>query len=163
MGVSYNKPVSQWSKGEYADPSNTQDDLAVMLTQGAVYRPDDHGGTVATATKLSAESSSATGNGVIERNTDLAKLPVLSTSGGNMVFTFIRDQDSIDGGTTLVIETGGNLMNWPDFHPVPDTSVSNNPGLAVLKNAPAAGKDTIILTLPLNPGARFFARLKAVP
>ncbi len=71
MGVSYNDPISQWSKGEYANANNTQDDLAVMLTQGAVYRPDDHGGTVAAATKLTADSGSATFNGVIERNTDL--------------------------------------------------------------------------------------------
>jgi autotransporter-associated beta strand protein len=71
MGVSYNEPISQWSKGEYANPSNTQDDLAVMLTQGAVYRPDDHGGTTATATKLGTDSNSATVDGVIERNTDL--------------------------------------------------------------------------------------------
>jgi autotransporter-associated beta strand protein len=71
MGVSYYEPITQWSKGEYANPNNTQDDLAVMLTQGAVYRPDDHGGTLATATKLSADSSSASVSGVIGRNTDL--------------------------------------------------------------------------------------------
>ena len=71
MGVSYYEPITHWSKGEYASPNNTQDDLAVMLTQGAVYRPDDHGGTLATATKLSADSTSATVSGVIGRNTDL--------------------------------------------------------------------------------------------
>lgn len=71
MGVSYSKPITQWDKGEFTSASNTQDDLAVMLTQGAVYRPDDHGGTTATATKLSADSNSASVSGVIERNTDL--------------------------------------------------------------------------------------------
>jgi autotransporter-associated beta strand protein len=71
MGVSYNDPISQWSKGEYANANNTQDDLAVMLTQGAVYRTDDHGGAITTATKLSADSSTATVAGVIELRTDL--------------------------------------------------------------------------------------------
>jgi autotransporter-associated beta strand protein len=71
MGVSYSKPISQWSKGEYANPNNPQDDLAVMLTQGAVYRPDDHGGAVATATRLSSDASGITVSGVIERTTDL--------------------------------------------------------------------------------------------
>lgn len=86
MGVSYSKPISHWSKGEYASPNNTQDDLAVMLTQGAVYRPDDHGGTVATATKLSADSSSASVSGVIERNTDLDFFRI-DAVGGSLVIT----------------------------------------------------------------------------
>ncbi|MEY4243037.1 MAG: hypothetical protein RLZZ245_622 [Verrucomicrobiota bacterium] len=71
MGYSYVKPISQWSKGEYGKPSNTQDDLSVMRNNGAVFRPDDHGNTVATATKLSADTSSATVDGVIGRNNDL--------------------------------------------------------------------------------------------
>ena len=81
MGKGYYEPITQWSKGEYASPNNTQDDLAVMLTQGAVYRPDDHGGTLATATKLTADSSSATVSGVIERNTDLDFLRVEAVTG----------------------------------------------------------------------------------
>ena len=81
MGKSYYEPITHWSKGEYASPNNTQDDLAVMLTQGAVYRPDDHGGTLATATKLSADSSSATVSGVIGRNTDLDFLRVEAVTG----------------------------------------------------------------------------------
>lgn len=71
MGKSYYEPITHWSKGEYASPNNTQDDLAVMLSKGAVYRPDDHGGAVATATKLTADSSTASVSGVIGRNTDL--------------------------------------------------------------------------------------------
>ncbi|MCU0793924.1 MAG: autotransporter-associated beta strand repeat-containing protein [Opitutaceae bacterium] len=71
MGASYSKPISQWSKGEYANPNNAQDDLAVMLTQGAVYRTDDHGGTPASATVLSADSDVAIASGVIERTLDV--------------------------------------------------------------------------------------------
>ena len=41
MGASYNKPITQWSKGEYADANNTQDDLSVMLNYGVGYRLDD--------------------------------------------------------------------------------------------------------------------------
>ncbi|MEY3895846.1 MAG: hypothetical protein RLZZ214_1366, partial [Verrucomicrobiota bacterium] len=85
MGVSYTKAISQWSKGEYANPNNTQDDMAVMLTQGAVYRTDDHGGTVATATNLSADSNSASASGVIERNTDLDFFRIDAVSGSLIV------------------------------------------------------------------------------
>lgn len=81
MGKSYYEPITQWSKGEYASPNNTQDDLAVMLSKGAVYRPDDHGGAVATATKLTADSTSATVSGVIGRNTDLDFFRIDMVSG----------------------------------------------------------------------------------
>jgi autotransporter-associated beta strand protein len=94
---------------------------------------------------------------------DLAKLPVVSITGGNLVFTFIRDQSSIDGSTNVAIEVGGNLSDWSASYPVPSSAVVNNPGLTVVKNVPAAGKDTITLTLPLDPGGITFARLKAVP
>ncbi len=85
MGKSYYEPITQWSKGEYASPNNTQDDLAVMLTQGAVYRPDDHGGTLATATKLTADSSTASVSGVIGRNTDLDFFRVEAVSGSLVI------------------------------------------------------------------------------
>ncbi|RYD91630.1 MAG: hypothetical protein EOP50_13980, partial [Sphingobacteriales bacterium] len=54
MGNSLSKPVTQWSKGEYAGATNTEDDLAVIAgaTNGVGYRTDDYGGTFATATAL---------------------------------------------------------------------------------------------------------------
>ena len=94
---------------------------------------------------------------------DIAKLPQFSTSGGNGIFTFIRDQASIDGIATLSIETGSDLSSWPSSYPVPVGAVANNPGVTVLKNTPAAGKDTVILSEPMTPSGRRFARLKVVP
>ena len=85
MGASYSRAISQWSKGEYTDPNNTQDDLAVMLTQGAVYRSDDHGNLVSTATTLSADSDSAIVNGVIERNTDLDFFRINAVTGSLVI------------------------------------------------------------------------------
>jgi hypothetical protein len=41
MGVGYYAQVSQWSKGEYADASNTQDDLQIIAGHLG-YRIDDH-------------------------------------------------------------------------------------------------------------------------
>ncbi len=110
MGVSYNKPISQWSKGEYTNPSNTQDDLAVMLTQGAVYRPDDHGGTIASATELSADSDTASAGGVIERSTDLDFFRI-EALGGSLVVKV----DPTPRGPNLRLEVklydaGGKLL-----------------------------------------------------
>lgn len=51
MGNSYSKNVTQWSKGEYLDANNTQDDISIIKTNLG-YRPDDHGNTLDTATPL---------------------------------------------------------------------------------------------------------------
>ena len=48
MGVSYDFPISQWSKGEYAGATNTEDDFAVAGANGLPPAPDDHGDTDAT-------------------------------------------------------------------------------------------------------------------
>jgi autotransporter-associated beta strand protein len=93
---------------------------------------------------------------------DHAKLPTSSTSGGNMVFTFVRDQASIDGITTIEIQVSPDLTDWTTGYPVPDGEVANNPGLTVQKNIPASGYDTVRLTLPLTDLTKF-ARLKVTP
>lgn len=57
MGAGYYKNLSQWSKGEYANPNNTEDDLAVMQNNGLPFRADDHGNTRETATTLPTGTS----------------------------------------------------------------------------------------------------------
>jgi autotransporter-associated beta strand protein len=94
---------------------------------------------------------------------DSSKLPVMTTVGENMVFTFIREQSSIDPTTSVTIEVGENLAVWSQSFAVPATTASNNPGVSVVKDSPVAGKDTVTLTLPLDSGGRGFARLKVVP
>jgi PKD repeat protein len=69
MGVGYYQNLSQWSKGQYANANNTEDDLAIIVSNGVNYRADDHGNTAASATVLPA-GSSLNASGVIERNTD---------------------------------------------------------------------------------------------
>lgn len=49
MGVGYQKPVVQWSKGEYTNANNTQDDLAIIAGGGAPVIADEAGSTVGTA------------------------------------------------------------------------------------------------------------------
>jgi hypothetical protein len=49
MGVGYQRPVVQWSKGQYTNANNTQDDLTVIATGGAPVVADEAGDTVGTA------------------------------------------------------------------------------------------------------------------
>ena len=51
MGNSYRGQVTQWSKGEYADANNQQDDIQI-LTDLLGLRLDDHGNTITTASDL---------------------------------------------------------------------------------------------------------------
>ncbi|MEH1844671.1 MAG: hypothetical protein V7L25_06595 [Nostoc sp.] len=68
----YYQELTQWSKGEYASANNTEDDLQIITTQnGFTYRADDCGDTIATAKPLTISSTSISGSGIIERNTDL--------------------------------------------------------------------------------------------
>ncbi len=58
MGAPFSANNTQWSRGEYADATNTEDDYVVMRNRGLQFRADDHGNTRATAS--TAKMSSAT-------------------------------------------------------------------------------------------------------
>jgi hypothetical protein len=64
MGVGYYKAITQWSRGEYTGANNTQDDFAVMQTNGAPALGDDH---TAPATALAAGTPA---RGIIEAPID---------------------------------------------------------------------------------------------
>jgi hypothetical protein len=86
MGVSYYKPVAQWSKGEYANANETEDDLAIITSSryGLGYRTDDFGNTTAAAASLTISGSGSVNNsGVIERTADVDMFAF--TSGGGTV------------------------------------------------------------------------------
>jgi autotransporter-associated beta strand protein len=93
---------------------------------------------------------------------DLSKLPAISTSGANMVFTFQRAQASIDGTTAVAIQVGSELNTWSDSYNVPGTAQANNPGVTVVKDT-SLGFDTVTLTVPRAPDAKKFARLVVTP
>ena len=69
MGVGYYRNLTQWSKGEYANANNTEDELAIMGTFGAPFRADDVGDSTAAATNLPG-STSVTASGIIGPSTD---------------------------------------------------------------------------------------------
>jgi hypothetical protein len=79
MGVGYYKDVVQWSKGEYADANNTEDDVAVISS----YVPlvlDDFGNLTSSATF--APGVSLTGGGVINSDVDVDLIKINAGKGG---------------------------------------------------------------------------------
>jgi hypothetical protein len=97
MGTGYNRNVSQWSKGEYPDANNQQDDIAI-LNNKLVNRGDDHVDGLAGATRIVADAAGnisattleddpdnllADNKGNIESATDLDVF-YFDTSGGQV-------------------------------------------------------------------------------
>ncbi|ANF49505.1 hypothetical protein A0O34_02575 [Chryseobacterium glaciei] len=85
MGASYYKSITQWSKGDYTNATNHQDDLTIITntTNNVGYRADIHGSTISTATTLNL-SGSAENKGVID-HTDDVDLFQFNTAGGNII------------------------------------------------------------------------------
>lgn len=63
MGASYSQPVSQWSKGEYPDANNAEDDVTKIATGAAYMADEDTSGPLALANNGSL-------NGIVTKETD---------------------------------------------------------------------------------------------
>ena len=66
MGSSFTRPIVQFSKGEYSNPSNTEDDFVVMASNGLAGRADDHANNTGTATDLTSSQT-----GIISSENDI--------------------------------------------------------------------------------------------
>jgi len=91
---------------------------------------------------------------------DLSKLPEVTTTATDMIFTFERKRSSIDGITGCTIEVGTTLTGWPTTYTVGSNTAGSTAGVVVTENSPA-GFDTITLTVPIGSDPKKFARLKA--
>jgi len=94
MGASYNQPLSQWSRGEYAGATNRLDELKTITTgTGLNYRVDDYGSSRATASQLpiagmEGDVRQVQVSGLIERNTDQDWF-AFATNGGLLSLGFL--------------------------------------------------------------------------
>jgi len=108
MGVGYYKPIVHWSKGEYANANNLEDDLAKIAsaTYGVGYRADDVGGTTTAAASLA--SGTVSRSGLIERTGDVDMFS-FTTGGGALSLTFspAPRQANLDILATLYNASGG--------------------------------------------------------
>src|SRR5437867_3203575 len=112
MGVGYYREISQWSKGEYANANNTEDDLTVMQYYGISYRADDHGNTIGTATPLTGPDIMA--SGVIEKRGDVDMFS-FQTGAGTISFTVNPAPRGPNLDISLVLCDGpGNLVGSND-------------------------------------------------
>ena len=112
MGAGFFKTIIQWSKGEYDGANNTEDDLAVMLNYGAIYRQDDHGDWLDSATMLSGLTIDA--SGIIERTGDMDVFGFQANAGNISI-----NVDPASLGPNLdilvqILDEDGNSINEDD-------------------------------------------------
>jgi PKD repeat protein len=120
MGVGYYKTIVQWSKGEYANANNLEDDLTIMTGYGFTYRADDHGNGMATATPLTVTGGAAvSGKGIVERAADQDVFTFLAGAGALSlnVNPALRSPnldiraDLLDGSGALVLSSDSTGMS----------------------------------------------------
>jgi ethanolamine utilization microcompartment shell protein EutL len=72
-----------------------------------------------------------------------------------------RSPASINASTALTIDVGTTLATWPDVYTVGADTAGSTAGVAIVKDSPVSGTDTVTLTVTGSPDAKKFARLKA--
>ena len=84
MGVGYYKPLVQFSRGDYGDANNKEDDFVTAQSFGLPLRADDFGNTVSSATPLQASAGATTAliDGVIEAAGDRDVFSIAAGRGG---------------------------------------------------------------------------------
>lgn len=88
MGGGSSSQVTQWSKGQYLNASNSEDDLAIITTQnGFGYRTDDYGNSTSSATRLTTVGTKVQQTGIITTSTD-RDFFYFDTTGGVMDLRF---------------------------------------------------------------------------
>lgn len=91
MGTAYGRSFKHWSPGDYANSSNTQNDIAVIDGWGAITsRPDDVGNSTSTPEALRVFTNGTVDNPqIIESRTD-RDFYHFRTTGGNVTLNFER-------------------------------------------------------------------------
>lgn len=117
--------VGQFSKGDYPNANNSENDLTVMTTRGLALRTDDHGNTTGTATNLGEQSSYAV-DGIVGSAADTDVFQISSTCVNDLTAAAsgIGEGQAVDlkvsilnsGGSTLTSDdptSGQDESFWP--------------------------------------------------
>jgi hypothetical protein len=91
MGVGYYQNLVQWSKGEYANANNTQDDYLLMQNNGLVFAADEHGNSIGAASALTGTATNGlnqfSANGILQGPNDVDFFKFDSAAGSITVNT----------------------------------------------------------------------------
>lgn len=134
MGAGYYAPVTQWSAGEYAGATNTEDDLAVIAAVAA-YVGDDHANTASGATSLDADGAS----GLISRRGDRDTFVFAAAGSTEVAVTPTALQPDLDVSLTVRDSAGRILASADPAVGRRTSSTASGLDAAVSFEAPADG------------------------
>ena len=114
------RPVTQWSRGEYAGANNYEDDLAIIAngksgSPGAGYRPDDHADTASSPTVVPS-------NGVASGN--------IGRTGDRDVFAV----DVLDGTLSVQLRPPTGQASWSNL--AASVTIRNSLGNVIASGGP---------------------------
>ncbi len=119
MGAPYGKNICQWSKGDFVNSSQPQDDLLV-IGSSAARRIDDHSPETAQATPLTVGAGGAvSNNGIIASPDDVDRFTFFTGGGSlNLQFNAVADSPNLDieaklynaGGTLIATASPANQL-----------------------------------------------------
>ena len=124
MGASVNG-LQQWSKGEYRNANNMQDDLAIITSSnnGFGYRDDMVSNTTAGATPLHRNLIRLSASGILETRED-SDVYSFSTRGGLCSFTAKGSDDGSNLDIRLeILDAGGKVIGTSDLEIVRNATV----------------------------------------
>lgn len=116
MGTGYNKLSVQWSKGEYINANNTEDDLQIITTRnGFGYRSDDHSNNIGNATPIkfstNGDASASENKGIISTTSDVDVFSFTTTGGPiNLTVSPNPDYANLDVLLTLRNSAGAVVL-----------------------------------------------------
>jgi hypothetical protein len=105
MGVGYTKPVTQWSKGEYAGATQTQDDFVVIQSNGALPVPDDHPDSSSTPLDPSAPTT-----GIISTRIDVDTFSITVAQRTDITVAAAAAETSPDLDIYLTLDGPGIVL-----------------------------------------------------
>ena len=130
MGVGYYRPLVQFSKGEYADANNKEDDFVVAQNFGLPLRLDDYGSSIQGATPFvqspSGNTLSGSMDGVIETAID-RDVFAIAAGPGTLQATAMPANRSPDIDLVLsLMDASGNVLATDNQVNVLKASLSYN-------------------------------------
>jgi len=142
MGATYTVPIGQFSRGEYSDANNSEDDLSVIASHGGTWRVDDHPNAISTATPLVASSS-----GVVTPGGDYDTFRYTATTSGNVTF------DATPSGKGPMLD-----INLTLYSGTPTELATANPPDSYVSESTASGMDASI-TYAVTAGVSYYLQV----
>lgn len=149
MGVGFYQPITQWSKGEYVDATNVEDDLAIIASHGLSIRADEDDNSEKTARIISENQGFG---GVITTAQDVDYFSF--TPNSNLEYTIEAN------AATLSPDLDINFTIYP-VGKIASKKVSNPP-LVVLSTDIVEGLSAKAI-IRLSSGVRYIITIDGAP